>query len=126
MALWLDGVGLLRYPVMTEQMQGKLPGNAGLPARNTDTTGTRDSPKVLFASDDLQRELHLNPEDILELCENADLATHDMMDPSMPFVIEIPKVGICLCSLHPWPGLRNLSLVRLPSRHRWLAFPAVR
>ena len=98
MELWPDVLGLLQCPAMAEQMPGKLPGDAGLPARNTDPAKIKEPPKVYFASDDLQRELHLNPEDILELCEKADLAIHDMMDPSMPFAIEIPKVRICLAA----------------------------
>jgi hypothetical protein len=83
---------------MAEQMQGKLPGDAGLPARNTDPAKIRQPPKVYLASDDLQRELHLNQEDILELCNKADLALQDMMDPSMPFTIEIPKVRFRLAA----------------------------
>lgn len=98
MELWPDVLGLLRCPATAEQMQGKLPGDAGLPARNTDPAKIRQPPKVYFASDDLQRELHLNQEDILELCKKADLAIHDMMDPSMPFTIEIPKARIPLAA----------------------------
>lgn len=70
-----------RLPLQTSQSKGNCADYAGLPVRGT------DPPPVCYSAGDLQRMLYLNsPQDVLELCQKAGLATDNTMDVYIPRV----------------------------------------